>query len=338
VGLKKATAWGTAVACGSGDGILVEEVGIKKTSALLPDKSAASPYSKGADKGLDTAGGPLSGVLRFQGFDTALALFMGSAAAPAQIGETDAYTGKLSLADSVKGQFATLANLIMSDRVHEFPGVKITGVTISGERGAPCKIAFTTIADDEVYASIINTSTTMGSVTYPDAGNRAIFTSSCYFRMNAQGGDALSATDNIYPSSFEISMARTMEGDPTGTGNTIDEPDETDDAVFTITLNFPKLNDANKGYFADWDAATAKKLEIGLIGKVCSGANLYSMIFRFPHILIDDAESIVSGSGKIPHKLVLNGYGVTAAVAGMTGLLHPVEIETINTRTTSPLA
>lgn len=338
IGLKKAAAWGTAVACGAGDGVLLDAVGLKKTTGLLPDKSAASAYSKGADRDLVKVSGAISGDLRYEGFDTALALVMGSAASPAQIDTTSAYGGLLSLASTVKGQFASLAALIMSDRVHEWPSVKLAGFTISGERGGVCQVSFDCLANDEVYDSTVNTAASMASVTYSDAGNRVIFTSGCYFRINDQTGAALSSTDNIYPSSFEVSMARTMEGDYTGSNDCIDEPDEIDDATFTITLQFPKLNDDNKGFFADWDATTAKKLEIGLIGKTCDGTNKYSMILRYPHVLISDVESLKSGPGKVPSKLVMQAYGVAEAVTGMSGLLHPMEIATINTRTTSPLA
>ncbi|MDP8275900.1 MAG: hypothetical protein RAO92_05810, partial [Candidatus Euphemobacter frigidus] len=57
VGLKKAVAWRTAVACGARDGILVLSETFKQTLEHLDDDSAGLPFIQRTDPGKTEASG-----------------------------------------------------------------------------------------------------------------------------------------------------------------------------------------------------------------------------------------------------------------------------------------
>ena len=84
IGLKKASGWRTAVACGANDGILILSETLKQTREHLDDDSAALPFIQRTDAGKITASGDITGYLRYDGLDAPIALAMGQAGTPTQ--------------------------------------------------------------------------------------------------------------------------------------------------------------------------------------------------------------------------------------------------------------
>ncbi len=338
VGLKKAATWRTAVACGANDGLLILSESMNEKREHLEDDSAGLAFVQRTDQGKIEASGGLEGYMRYEGIDLALALIMGAAGTPSQQAATTAYTNSYTLATALTGLFATLAMKKKSDIIHEYPSVKPSGFKLSGSMNAPVKFSLENmIANKLDIASSTNTSATMANVTYPDKGNRIIMNANTTFQINDEDGAAVGAGDKVYPSGFEFSFSRKMEADHVAGYEDVGEPDENGFPEATLTLDFPRYNDANHAFFTDFQAFTRKKMEIYFKGSVIESTYYYEFKITMPNMKLVDPEAAISGPGKIPTKLTFKLLGTDSAPTGMTGILLPFQIDVQNTRTTSPL-
>lgn len=337
VALKKAATWHTPVACGAGNGLLLLSDGIKASVASELDNSAGQPWINQADPGIMTISGNLDAYMRYEGFDTAIALLMGVAGVPVRIATTAAYSNSYQLASKIDGLFATIAMKKLSSVIWEFPSCKVNSVKLSGETNKPVKIGIGIIGDTLKRDSVVNTIATMGTVTVPDSKNRILMDKNTVFRMNNQDGIALSDTDKIFPSSFELNFSRPMDAEATAGQDGVDEPADNGFPTATLTLKFPRYDENNNAFFADWEAYTSKKMDITFTGADIESGNKYMFRILLPHLKIDDPEATVSGPGKIPFSMKCNILGASAAPAGMVGLTAPMKIDVVNKRTTNPL-
>lgn len=335
VGLKRAYSWGTAKACAATDGLLITSESIKTSREHLEDDSAGLAFKQNTDKGKPNSIGTLAGYARYEGLDVALALIMGTAGIPQSAGN-GAYTNTFTLDTTIEGKFGTLAIKKKSDIIEEYPSIKFTGLKLSGSMHAPVTYSIDCIANKRVLDSVINTTTTMASVTYPTSSNRIIMDANSYFRINDNTGIALNSSHNIYPSNFEFSFSRPVEGDFTPESEYISEPTSNGFPETTLTLKFPRYNDANHAFFADWDAYTEKKIEINFRGALIGGTNYYYFRIQIPKCKIIDPENAMSNSGKIPFSLTFKCLGCTTAPNGMTGATNPWQLLVQNTRSTDP--
>ncbi len=337
VALKKAAAWHTAVACGTSDGLLILTDGLKATIQSEKDDSAGQAWINQADRGELSVTGNLEAYLRYEGFDVMLALLMGIAGAPNQIAATAAYNNTYKAKDSINGLFATMASKKLSNKIWEYPSVKINGFTISGEMNKPVRISFDMVADILERGSSINTTTTMGTVTIPDQKNRVIFNSNTIFRINNQDGDALGSGDTIAPRSFELSFKRPIDTQSVAGSAGIDEPADDGFPEAMLKLNFPRYSTANDAFFDDWNAFTSKKCDITFSGIEIEAGNNYQFKISMPHLKINNPEAAISGAGKIPMSMSADVLGASTAPTGMTSLVEPLQLDIINKRTTDPL-
>lgn len=337
IALKKASTWHTPVACGAGNGVLITGDGIKVTTPVELDDSAGQEWIAQADPGVKDIKGSLDMYARYRGLEVPMALIMGTAGAPAQQGVTAAYLHTLQLASNIFGKFGTLAQLKLSNKVWEFPSLKLHGFKFSAQMNKPVKIALEGIADKLDRASAVNTTATMAAVTMPDTANRIIMNKDTVVRINDQSGAALDDTMKVYPTSIEINFNRPMDSEPVAGQDGVDEPMDNGFPVATITMKFPRYNTANDAFFTDWDNFTSKKMDITFTGKVIEGAYNYQWKFSFPHVKVDQPEATVSGPGKIPFSL---SFKVLAAAAAPTGMAftEPFQLAIISTLTTDPLA
>lgn len=337
VGLKKTAAWHTPLACGAGNGMLILSDGIKVSQGMEVDESAGQEWPQQADAGLQELKGILDMYARYRGLETAMALIMGTAGAPAQQGATAAYLHTLQLASNITGKFATLAQQKLSNKVWEYRSLKLHGFKLSAQMNKPVKIALEGIADALDRASAVNTTATMANVTYPDVANRIIMNADTVVRVNDQSGAALDDTMKVYPSSIEINFNRPMDSEPVAGQTGVDEPADNGFPVGTITMKFPRYNTANDAFFTDWDNFTSKKMDITFTGKTIEGAYKYQWQFSFTHLKVDNPEAAVSGPGKIPFSLSFKILSAAAAPTGMA-FTEPFQLAIISTLTTDPLA
>lgn len=334
VALKKAAAWGTAVACGAGDGILCLADSLSKKIANEVDNSLGLPYAEERDLGNITVEGGLPAYLRYDSHDRPIALAMGSTQAPTQQGVTAAYANSILLADNIDGLFASLAiNKIIN--VDEFPGAKIVGFTIKGKTGTPVEIEYTLQCDDKVVASAVNTLVSFANVTYVEKANRVLF-SQGVFRINAQAGIALADGDKVYPSEFEFTFKRNLKGEyVAGSANKIDESTNEGLPEIKLKLTFPRYTATT--YIADLYADAKKKMDITFTGALIEGAYYRQFKLQFPNLAPTEADAPTK-EAKLDNVVEFDCLATTVAPTGMAGILKPFQVDVINKRTTSPLA
>src|SRR3990172_10621108 len=86
---KKAATWGTAVACGANNGILILPYNLKKDRASLVDDSLGLYYPKESINGEIKCAGSIPAYLRYDSLDLLIAMVTGSTGgAPVQQGAT----------------------------------------------------------------------------------------------------------------------------------------------------------------------------------------------------------------------------------------------------------
>lgn len=333
---KKAAAWGTAVACGTNDGVLILPDTFDRQAPAQLDDSLGLYWSQDSDPGSITAQGDLPMYLRYDGCDLGVGLAMGATGgAPVQQGATTAYKQVFTLANVLDGLFATFA-LNKKVNIEELLSVKFSGFTISGQIGEAIKITFHTIPSNLITNSVVNTLASFNNVTYRETKNRALYRQGV-FRINDQSGAALGSGDVIYPKSFEFSFMRKMRGIHGAGGNfdTIDEP--TNDGVPEVTLKLDFPRHLSSAYQDAWAAGTAKKCDITFTGAQIQSPYNRSWFFELPNLKFKKA-SAPTQTGIIGETCEFDVLGCSVAPTGMTGLTLPLRATVINQLSTNVLA
>ncbi|MDR2018568.1 MAG: hypothetical protein LBQ00_06835 [Syntrophobacterales bacterium] len=338
---KRAAVWGTAVACGAGDGLLIIPSTIKKDATVDVDDSLGTYFSKDGILGAIKVEGDLNAYMRYDGLDVLLAQVMGIAGAPVKQGTTAAYAYTYKPTTDTDGEFGTLTKN-MKNYIEEHTSAKIAGFTIKGEFGKALTIGFKVISINKTADSTINTITTFNNVTFMEVANRIKF-SEGVFRMNAQSGAALNVGDRIYPSSFELSFQRKLTGvygqykhtSGSNIQDLIDEP--TNDGLPEITLKLEFPRHTGNTYLTILGSDSRQKMDITFTGANIGGTYNRQFALQFPHLqLVNDDPADAAGIIKEP--LEFKVYGAGSAPAGMTGITDPLWISGINQRATDPLA
>ena len=332
----KGATWGTAAACGAGDGLLVLPPTLKKERPLHTDDSLGAYFSKEANPGGIKVEGELPSYLRYDGLDLLIALALGATeGAPAQQGATSAYAQGFTLASGLEGLFATLA-LHNGINVDEYPSMKLTGMKLRGRVGEPVEAAFKCIGSDRITDSSTNTpSGFIASVTVAEESNRVLM-SHGLFRMKDASGAALDSGDEVYPSSFELDFDRPMKGaHVAGAGHDrIDEPAADGPPEITLKLEFPRYSSGE--HFEDWATGVPKKMEMAFTGALIEDTYYRQFKVSFPHLVYKDVD-LPMERGALRHPLEFVALATSVAPAGMDGILDPFQVDVVNTLTTDVL-
>jgi Phage tail tube protein len=338
--LKKAAAWGTSIACGAGDGLLTLATSVKRDAPLDIDDSLGQYFAKDGTPGAVSVSGDIPLYMRYDGCDLLMALFMGSAGVPTlHAAGTVSYDYVYDFAENIDGLFATFAK-DLKNYVSEVPSLKIVALTLKGETGKPLQLVAQTIGDNMVQDGT-NTTVTMNNVTISEVGNRIQYAQGV-FRMNDRDAIALAVGDKIAPSSFELSASRKLAGTygtfTTGGANSqdlIDEPVNDGRPELSLKLQFPKHTSATR--LTELGADTRKKMDMTFTGPIIEGAIPRQFVVRMPHLQLKSVD-IVDEEGIIKEPAEFAVHAPVAEVAGMTGLLTPLQFAGTNQRSTDPLA
>lgn len=330
--------WGTAVAAGAGNGVLLTEENLTHVPELLPDDSAGQAFIHDEDQGLLTVGGTIGGYMRYIGLEFLLAAIMGTAGSPSQQAATAAYEHVLAIADDLIGIFGSLA-FSKGYSVFEYPSVKFHALEIRGEAGQPLRFTITGIADDRNIntSSGTNNNTTIATVTVPESDNRILFRQGVW-RINAQDGAAIDDDDKIYPSAFTLTLTRQMERvfDAEGLQST-GEPGETAFPEAMLRLEFPKY--AADTYLSLLAAKTNQKADIVFTGALIEDTYYRGLTLEFPNLVpraMD--EPGVSGASRLTQAIEFNCRGASSAPTGMSGITLPFQATLMSTLASDPLA
>jgi hypothetical protein len=333
--VKKASTWGTPVACAAADGVLVLPPTLKRERPLNMDDSLGSYFSKEADPGGVKVEGDLPAYLRYDGLDLLLALTLGaSAGAPVQQGTSGAYAQSFSLSANMEGLFATLA-LNNNVNIDEYASAKITGLKLKGRVGEPLQISFKVLAADRVTDSSTNTLGTFSSVTLPQSPDRVLM-SQGLFKMNDSDGAALDLEDEISPSAFELNFDRPMAGAYVAgaAGDLINEPISEGQPEVTLKLEFPRYS--SSVHFEDWASGIRKKLEIAFTGSLIGETYYRSFKLSFPNLAYKEVDLPIE-RGPLKHPLEFVSLATSLAPAGMSGVLTPFQVDVVNSQSADVL-
>jgi hypothetical protein len=250
---------------------------------------------------------------------------------PTQQAATSAYLHVLDLRAKSAGLFGTYATE-KHDKIHVVPSAKPYKLTFTIDAG------LLKVTADFKGNNVIDNSatvTSLSSVTPPDKHNRALFRQ-LVLRMNAQSGGALGSGDEFKVKTITIEMERTPESGAHESGSlTIIEALEEGKAMVKVTLEFNRMDDDNKVYFANWKAGAEKKMDVVFTGLVIESTYYRYFNFEFPRLAIEDVD--YPDENIVPATMVLRGLEADSAPTGMT-VTKPVRLSIMNTNTADLLS
>jgi len=258
--------------------------------------------------------------------DTGAATYTGDSACTG----SGAYQHTLTAADDIDGIFGTYATE-KGTKVFVVPSWKPFKFSLTVDSGM-IKLSINGRGDQVINDSAVVTD--LDSVTYPDDTTAArAKLSQAVFRMNDQTGDALDSDDTINPKTFNLEYERPMENEHVASSATIPEPRGNGKPKCKLSMEFRRVDAVNELYFADWDAATEKKLDLNITGPVIIGTHAYLLQFVLPRLILEKVD--MPDGEVIPIKIDARAVVAESAPTGMTVYLTPIGGTVINTRSTA---
>lgn len=348
VGVNIATSgsWGTgaavATAVGAGDGHYVrDDLGIQLKVRYSDDDTAAQNFIGSVQTAAtDAITAAIPTYLHYaDAWQNVLwALTMGTGGtSPTQLSTSTAYTNTFEPATNKTGRYATIVR-DKSQYVSEVPGAKFTGFELRAGDGGRMEIDWKFIGNTEKSDSTINTATQVSALTFPTQGLRAFF-DDLVFRVNAQAGGALGASDALKITSLKVMMSQPLDIKFVGGQATIIEPEESGFPDFMIDVTFARFDSTTDDFFTAHRDNTAYKADLTLTGPLITGSTYYGLLFQFPNIYVPEyAAPIPGGAGQVAPTAKFRALSTTTAPTGMTGVTVPMRIVTTGISTTNPFA
>ena len=339
-GFKKGSAWGTAVALGAGNEVLLNgNSGLQPpTFPIVPAKESDTPFIMEADFGNQNAVDvalPIDWRYEMGAAGTILAMIFGTAGAPTDL--TGAYEHTFQWKDEISGLFGTWAEE-RAGQIFEVASAKPYKAEFSFA-DALLKTTLSMRGDSCIDNSSTNTATQMDALTYPASflDTRIRFKQGTV-KMNAESDGDVTSENALQVNDINISFERPVDGGIHAVGSDkIIEPLETDLSggdLVTVNLSFPRMNTVNDDFFQDFTGETEQKMLIQFTGALITGSLYYDLKFFFPRLRIKqpayDANEIVSAG------LELVAEEASSAPTGMDYARPYLEI--VNLATTDYLA
>jgi len=334
-GAKKAATWGTAVAVGASDGMLIEtDGGLERKQPYIPAKELDTPVTMEGDLGpVDPVDFAPVFAMRYSpgALGMLIAQLFGTAGTPAQQGETAAYKHTVQWADSIMGKFSTVV-CERPGKIFEVAGAKPHKLAFSVADGllkGTLSIRGNTLIDN----SGVNGATQVDALTYADRGNRVFF-KQIAVKMNAESGGDVASETALEVKTTNVEYDRPIDGEIVGGALNILEPADGPHPNFKIKLEFPRSNSINQAFFSTFLAETEQKLLLAFTGAEAATGYNYSLKLFFPRVRIV-AYNCPLGD-VVPASIELVGE---EAAANPTGMDHARPyIELVNLRATDYLA
>jgi hypothetical protein len=339
-GFKKGATWGTAVALGATDEVLLNgNSGLQPpTFPIIPAKESDHAFIKEADFGNQDSvevAAPIDWRYEMGAAGRILALLFGTAGAPSDL--TGAYKHTLQWKDEISGLFGTWVEE-RAGKIFEVASAKPYKAEFSFT-DALLKAVLSMRGDSCINTSAVNTATQIDALTLPASflDTRMRFKQATV-KMNAESGGDVSSESALQVNDFNVSFERPIEGGIHAVGSEkIIEPLEEGHSggdLITVNLSFPRMNATNAAFFATFLAETEQKMEIKFTGALITGALYYDIAFYFPRLRMKqptfDAEEIVKGG------LELIAEEAASTPTGMSYARPYIEI--VNLQTTDYLA
>lgn len=343
-GFKKAADWLTPVLVGAGNGFEYLSESLTPDAQFIPDEQVSGKATRlFGDKGNEFHSGDTMMDFRYEGLETLLAMAMGTAGVPTQVGADNAYKHVFKIADDKEGLFATFV-FDKKVRVWEYTTAKVAGFTLNNVNGERLKCTFPLIPGSlNLNAGTgTNNNTTTGAITMPANRDFARF-AQMTVKINAHDGGALANSDLVYVSEFGVTLNNNFPTDDVTTkhGFRVDEPVQDGFSDVTGVMNFSKYNDnaqGNHDLLAALLSKDRKKMQVTWTGPAI-GATAFSLTMYFPDIQFSTGNANVPGAQRVPLNLNFSAARRTAAPTGFpVGYTDPLTIELVNQRNTDALA
>jgi len=339
-GYKKASAWGTPVLLGAGNGAEFVSESLAPDAQLIPDEQISGKSTKlQGDKGNEFHSGDIVLDHKYEGIETLIALAMGTAGVPTQVGTDNAYKHVFKPAESREGLFATFA-FGKQVAVWEYPTAKVGGFTLNCATGKRARLTFPIIPQGLNINTTggVNKTSTISSVTLPTNRDFLLFKD---MKISVAAlGDALA---EVYASEFEIAADPKFEKDDVTTkyGYLIDEPIGDGFVTHMGKLRFTKYNDnagGNDALISALLTKVPKKMKIVWTGPVI-GATAFSLTLWLPCVQFATGQANVGGPQRIPLDLNFEAARTLVLPSGFpAGYLDGLTMELVNQRATDALA
>lgn len=329
--VKHVLAWGlTESAVGAGNGMLINSDGYNATRQLVPTEETDTSFAA-QDEQTNISFDPTPrGHWRFDagGLYTMVALALGGVTVTSATEGAQQYFMKTCVPTvDTEGLYGSYA-IKQGTRVYSAASVKPYGFSLKADSGGkPWEITAFAMGDQEIANSAVNTPTILGTVTYNDRKNRALFDQTTFW-INGSASATLAAANAVQPTSCTVTFKRTYP--ETHTNHRYrDEP--TDDAhpEISVEFGFPRLDATFRALYDKWQANTQQKLQIlttgGLIGT--ASTITYQSRLRFPLMNIDSVSKGFDGLNRPSINVKLMGRDRTDLGGAPSGMATALPIE-----------
>jgi len=316
-----ASTWGTAVAPGALDGLIVKNLSpLKEPAEMHPEAAAGYQWHENIDKCRITTAPEVMMDLRWSNRQWS---FIAQCLGLDTVSDTDTHT--MTCIDAIDGSdnFGTLAAEVGGSLIHEWPSVKPVGFTIEGPNGEGyLDLTVRTIADCHLQgADATSAAGDFDAVTYmqiDSALSKKIPFGALRFRLNTDAG-ALDGDDDLNIKSFNLTFDRQLSQEWVNREALADawktaEPIE--DGIPVCTFNF-ELGDYNAQTYIDMlQDETTFKAE--LYFQYTATENLTISI---PSMKVVDSDVSVSGPNRMPQNIQGQMMKASSNPTGMSNTL-----------------
>lgn len=341
-GFSKSTDWGTPVAVGADEKVLILSESLTPDAQFIPSLSlSGSAFQGPGDKGNEFHSGDVPYEVDFDTVHRMLAFAMGTAGSPTDLG--DCYRHTLRFTDDMEGTHATLVVGHLGMFVREYTTVKFGNFSFEVTNGNRMQGTMSMIPHG------LNTNTTTGTneltgladIALPtDAGlSFANFNQLEVLENDADGATLTPTTDDLYPSAVSLNVNQNFPTDDVTTQYApyIDEPIRDGFAEITGTLTFSKLTSETQ--IALMLSKARRKMKWTFTGPIAHSTQMYEMVLRFSNVQYESGGFNAAGPGRVPQTLNFRAHVVPSGTPH-TGFTYADALyaEVVNRQSADPLA
>lgn len=337
-GIRVASTFGTAVACGAGNRLVAE---ITPSFGVSPLESRAIGsgrfMSENITRGSILPTVSVTGDVGFRNnFDTIAALILGTDTPSAELtaGQSD-YRHRITFNTTLNSRYATIAYETSTSTTHEFPSCACTSLTVRST-SIPGFLEYSAdfIANTINLSSATNNNAALANVTNTDTELAAADYDDDFW-INAQSAGAVGAGNQYNITGFEFNITRPQEFRPEMKGSAGNSA-PVGSGIATSSLNVTVKELANHAYYTVWSGETAQKAAIIVEGTQIGTGSLRTVAIYMPRLLlIQEPQYGLTDAGVNTLSMQFNGAAAAANPTGMQSTFPYFEI--INTLSTTLL-
>jgi hypothetical protein len=266
------------------------------------------------------------------------ALAMGSPAVTlsnSATGQTPSFQHVLDLATSTDGLGITAAidKVLFVD---EITSAKVYGFSETAGDGGVMDRSYKLLGSKPTNVSSVNIAATVSAASFPALANR-VFRSHGVFRMNAQGGSSLGASDAVPIESLEFTFERPQDAPFIFGQDYIAAPDDSGFPEIRFTVTYPRMTttSASSLYAALRTPNVVFKSDLTFTGTAINSTDAYKRMYQFPHVELDEWNGAdVSGATQVKPTATFTAKMAATSPSGMP-FVRPFRLTLINTHAAS---